>query len=107
MPKDKELKIGEILLDYGQEVGDIQLYLGQALSELATASVNLQDAYIGEAKDNLNLYITKMNEHVQAMILHYGILAAYMQVAYDQLEDKDKILEKKMRSLGFEKVEDK
>ena len=92
MAETMEIKTGVALLNYVQEVTNVSTNLGNALTEVYTAKNALENAYIGEAKEEMTMYIGSLYAHLQKMITLYGSLLTYIYGAYETMEEKDEIL---------------
>ncbi|QFJ53723.1 hypothetical protein [Pseudobutyrivibrio xylanivorans] len=94
MAENNEIKTGVALLNYVQEITNITTSLGNAMTEVYTAKTALEGAYIGEAKEEMTMYIGSLYAHIQKMVTLYGSLMTYIYNAYETMEDKDEILSK-------------
>lgn len=92
MADNKEIKLGVELLDYVVQVGNISRYLSNALSKVYTARQTLESAYIGDAKEEMEMYINSYYAHIQKMIMLYASLGTYISNAFEKLEAQDEAI---------------
>ena len=92
MSDSKEIKTGVALLNYVQEITNISTNLSSALTEVYTAKTLLESSYVGDAKEEMSLYINSLYSHIQKMMTLYGSLLTYIYGAYEKLEATDEAL---------------
>ena len=92
MANNNEIKLGVELLDYVVQIGNISKYLSNALSKVYSARQQLETAYTGDAKEEMELYINSYYGHIQKMITMYASLGTYISNAFDKLEAQDEAL---------------
>ena len=92
MADSKEIKTGVALLNYVQELTNINTNLSNALTEVYYAQTTLETAYIGDAKEEMTMYLNSLYQHIQKMITLYGSLLTYIYGAYEKLEAADEAL---------------
>lgn len=92
MADSKEIKAGVALLNYVQEITNISMNLGNAMTEVYNAKSMLESAYIGDAKEEMTMYIGSLYAHIQKMNTMYGSLLTYIYNAYETLAAKDEAL---------------
>lgn len=79
----EEIKIGEAVLDYIAELGIIEEEIQEAYTYAAKCLLNLSDgAYRGMAKDEIELFFSSLESHLQRLVLLYQAASTYISNAY-------------------------
>ena len=82
----EEIKIGEEVLSYIGELGEIQAELEEAYRYALNCLGNLSEgAYEGQAGEEIQLFFSSLESHLQRMILLYQAAASYISTAYQTM----------------------
>lgn len=92
MGDSKEIKAGVALLNYVQEITSISMNISKAMTEVYYAKTLLETSYVGDAKEEMTMYIGSLYAHIQKMSTMYGSLMTYIYNAYETLAAKDEAL---------------
>ena len=78
-----EIKIGEEVLDYIAELGNIGAELQEAYTYAVRCVTNLSEgSYQGMAEEEVKLFFNSLESHLQRMIFLYQAAASYISNAY-------------------------
>ena len=102
---DEEVKVGEALLDYVEQVTNIISSLGLAESKLTDIIDKFPDDYYGDADSYMNTYLNSLYGHIQKQIFFYGNLATYINNVFETVDDYDQILADYLVEHGYVAVE--
>lgn len=87
-----EIKVGIELLDYTLSIFNIMTNLSKAKEEIDSAFKTLEGAYIGDAQNEINMYLVNFSEHINKMNTLYQSLMIYIQNVFDSMDEKDDAL---------------
>lgn len=106
MADTEEVKVGEALLDYVEQVTNIISSLGLAESKINDIIEKFPNSYEGYASPQMESYLNSLYGHIQKMIFFYGNLATYINNVFETVEGHDQILAKYLTDHGYVAVED-
>ncbi len=89
---DVNVKIGVELIDYTIKIFNIMNYLTISNNDINAALTDLEAAYIGDAKKEIEEYLKNFSKHIEKMNILYQSLMIYIQGVYDSMEEKDEAL---------------
>lgn len=100
---DKEIKIGEDVLDYIAELGKIQedIQTAYIYAESCKANMDTGTSYKGKATEEMQLFFSSLASNLQRMMFLYQAATAYATNAYKTMYyNEEKLVDWVIRQMG-------
>lgn len=97
----QEIKVGEALLNYSDDMAKIQANLEEAFENVKSILLELQndEIYYGKAKDEMLLFYNSLQLHIDKMNLFYKVGGMMLEQIYQDFSNSEQQLCKQINNL--------
>lgn len=99
----EEIKIGEGVLNYITQLGEIKEQMTAAYTYATACKTSMESdtVYKGKAKEEIDLFFTSLTGNMERMIMLYGAAVTYITNAYvEHYYNEEQILDNIISQLG-------